>query len=147
VDRRQLGAAVFGKPEALARLNAIVWPEVETLARARFNDLRAAAAAAGTLSRPVVGVLEAALLIEAGWGDRLDELWMTHIADDEVIARLVARNGITPDAARLRLASQPPASARLAHATVVIDTSGAKDATKRLLDAQWRALLARLPTA
>lgn len=32
IDRRRLGALVFGKPDQLKRLTDIVWPEIKRLA-------------------------------------------------------------------------------------------------------------------
>lgn len=84
IDRRRLGARVFGAPAELAKLNSIVWPAVETLVHGELAKLAAArrlgaeavvsasgaadhpvepaATAAG--AKPVIGVIEAALLIE-----------------------------------------------------------------------------------
>lgn len=74
----------------------------------------------------------------------MDAVWVTHVPDEVVVARLVERNGLAPDAARARLAAQMPLAARLARAGVAVDTSGPKEATREALRAQWEALVSRL---
>jgi dephospho-CoA kinase len=74
----------------------------------------------------------------------MDAVWVTHVPDDVVVARLVERNGLAPDAARARLGAQMPRSARLARAGVAVDTSGPKEATREALRGHWEALVARL---
>ena len=59
IDRRKLGPIVFGDPEALRQLNAITHPKIYRLADESIRKL----AEEGR----EVAVLEAALLIEAGW--------------------------------------------------------------------------------
>ncbi|HEY8490008.1 MAG TPA: dephospho-CoA kinase, partial [Dehalococcoidia bacterium] len=67
IDRAKLGARVFGNPEQMKRLTDIVWPAIRELARERIEAERRR----GTR----VVVLEAAVLVEAGWFDLVDEVW------------------------------------------------------------------------
>lgn len=153
VDRKALGAAVFGSDEARARLQAIVWPATASLAVASFLSQAAAAPALAPGAPPRVGVLEAALLVEAGWDASVDEVWLcvpgldAGQADEEAVRRAVARSGgaMTEGAARARLAAQMPREALLRHPAVstVIDTSGPVEATRAAVLAAWAALLER----
>src|SRR5215212_1201600 len=93
IDRRQLASIVFADPDRLQQLNAIVWP----LTRRRIESLMAAQAEAGTR----VFVVEAPLLIEAGWRDLVDEVWLVTASRDVAVARLAAR-GLDPDAVAAR---------------------------------------------
>jgi dephospho-CoA kinase len=69
IDRAALGARVFGRPEQLRRLTDIVWPEIQRLAEAEI--------AAAHAERPdAIVVLDAAVLLEAGWGSLADEIWV-----------------------------------------------------------------------
>jgi phosphopantetheine adenylyltransferase/dephospho-CoA kinase len=42
IDRRALGSKVFGSPEKLARLNALVWPAIAALVNEELARLRKA---------------------------------------------------------------------------------------------------------
>ena len=56
----------------MATLQGIVWPEIRLLAEKRIHGL---AEEGGTKAV----VLEAAVLLEAGWDDMCDELWVVQI--------------------------------------------------------------------
>ena len=82
IDRPALSRIVFGHPEQLQRLNAITHPNVkqEILSRiARFRE-------EGNVS---VIALEAALLIESGYEEILDELWYVYVSEEIRIRRLM----------------------------------------------------------
>lgn len=55
----------------MARLQHIVWPEIRLLAERRIKGL-------GWKGTDSV-VLEAAVLLEAGWDDLCDELWVVQV--------------------------------------------------------------------
>jgi dephospho-CoA kinase len=144
IDRKKLGAQVFGQPEKLAKLNAIVWPEVERLAIRKLNSMLEDAATSQSSDAPRVGVIEAALLIEAGWAPKMDELWITYVPDEVALARIQERDGVTEEAALKRLRAQLPSTERLKFATVVIDTSGEKGVTRKIIEAEWQKLQERI---
>ena len=66
IDRKKLGELVFGNSESLLRLNQIMHPRMYDIVKAQLEDYR----------RQGVGVvvLEAPLLIEAGWTSLVDEV-------------------------------------------------------------------------
>ena len=113
IDRKALGATVFGKPEALDRLTGIVWPEIRRLAQAEIDGCTAK-----------IVVLEAAVLLEAGWQDLVDEVWVVVVDPEVAVERAVARGGLDAEAVRSRLAAQLSNDERKAHATRVIDNGG-----------------------
>lgn len=113
LDRKRLGAEVFGKPEALARLNAIVHPRVAELALAAF----AAHAAEGAT---LIGY-EVPLLVENGLHRVFRPVVVVAVDAATQLARLMARDGLDRTAAEARLASQLPLEARLAVADFVIE--------------------------
>jgi dephospho-CoA kinase len=116
VDRRKLGSVVFSDRNKLAKLNEITHPRIYRLAEERIAELAEAGADAV--------VLEAALLIEAGWTGLVTEVWVTVSPEERVIERLQARNGMTAEQAKARIAAQMPQAERTRHADVVIDNSG-----------------------
>lgn len=62
---------MFGNPSNMARLQGIVWPEIRLLAEERIEVL-------GREGAESV-VLEAAVLLEAGWDDLCDDLWVVQV--------------------------------------------------------------------
>ena len=130
IDRKVLGGKVFGDPEALDRLTGIIWPEIASLASAEFEAARSARPDA-----PIV--LEAAVLLEAGWEEMVDEVWVVVVDPDTAVARATARDGVDEAAVRKRIASQQSNDARRKKADVVIDNIGDEAALRAQLDSQW----------
>ena len=115
IDRARLGARVFGDPEQLTRLTAIVWPLARRLVETRAREQEAA----GTH----VLVVEAALLFEAEWQALFDEVWLVESPRDAVLQRLRDR-GIDGAEAERRLAAVTDASKARAQATRIIENDG-----------------------
>ena len=130
LDRAALGSRVFGDPEALGRLNAIVHPAVYTRSLERMQD--ALATAPGT-----VVIYDVPLLVEA----RLEDPWELIVLADAPAAvrerRLVTDRGMTEADAAARVASQVSDERRRAIADVVIDTTGTMADTQRQVDELW----------
>ena len=70
IDRRVLGGKVFGDPAKLKLLTDIVWPAIRDLAADEIQSVQSA-------EPERIIVLEAAVLLEAGWQDLVDEIWAT----------------------------------------------------------------------
>ena len=51
-------------------------------------------------------VMDAAVLLEAGWEDLADETWVVIVPPDTAVERAVARDGLDAEAVRKRIASQ-----------------------------------------
>lgn len=133
IDRQRLGARVFADPAELARLNAIVHPLIRDAVAARV-----ATAAGGP--RPVV--VEAALLIEAGWDGLVDEVWVVTARPEVITARLSAQRGLSAEAIAARMRAQLTDAARRARADVVIDNSDSLEALRATVERLWRERLA-----
>jgi dephospho-CoA kinase len=131
VDRARLGEAVFGKPEAFARLEAIVHPAV---AAARNAFLRAHHDA------PLV-VLDVPLLFEAGGWQTVDKIVVVSAPADEQRARVMRRPGMTAARFESILAKQLPDAEKRARADFVIATQGPLEATRAQVDAVIACLL------
>lgn len=135
LDRAALGAQVFGKPDALARLNAIVHPAVREESQRRFDE-------AASLDPRAVVVYDVPLLAEARGQDRWDLIVVAHAPAEVRLERLVSLRGHTREDAASRIASQVDDSARLAMADVVIDTAGDIAHTRAQADELWERLIA-----
>jgi len=114
IDRCKLGELVFNSPEALSSLDAIMRPIILEEVRSRLAELR------GKGTR--VAVLEAALLVEAGWEGLVDEVWVTTAPLDVIMKRLAAKKQWSPEQVRQRIAAQNPVSLQIKSADLVIDT-------------------------
>jgi dephospho-CoA kinase len=132
IDRKALGAKVFGAPEQRRRLEGIVWPWMRGQMEQRLAQLRADGV-------PVV-VLEAAVLIEAAWTDLVDEVWLVAVPPELARERIIERNGLTAEQADARIAAQLTNEQRARHATVVIENSGTLEELERRVDAEWQRI-------
>ena len=130
LDRRALGSKVFGDPAALKRLTDIVWPEIRRLADREITTVRETDADA-------IVVLEAAVLLEAGWQDAVDETWVVAVDRDVAAQRAMARDGLDESAVQARIDAQLSNGQRAAHADVVVDNSGTEAAMRARLDQEW----------
>lgn len=128
LDRERVAARVFKDAEARARLNAIVHPRIGALSLERIAQAQAS-------STPYV-VYEAPLLVETGSYRGLHALVVVATSPKVQLERVVARDGLTPDAAKARLDAQMPLRAKLAVADYVIQN----DAGIPELEAQVAAL-------
>ena len=86
LDRAELSARVFGDPNDLLRLNAVVHPSL--------GDAVARAAGEGTASGNRRVVIEAAVLFEIGADGLCDEVWFVDCPPEERIRRLRAGRGL-----------------------------------------------------
>jgi dephospho-CoA kinase len=136
LDRPALGAMVFGHPERLAALNALVHPAVRAESQRRFS-------AAFDDDPDAVVVYDVPLLAEARAGDAWDTVIVAHAPAEVRVRRLVDNRGSSEADARARVDSQASDEERLALADVVIDTSSTMDATRRQVDELWARLMSR----
>ncbi len=135
LDRKRLGAAIFGDAEKRRALNAITHPRIAVATQARLAELRAEGVP--------VAVYEAALLVENGIHHGLDGLIVVTCDEATQLARLIARDGYTEADARARIAAQAPNADKLAAATWVVDTSGPLADTKAELARVWEEILSK----
>ncbi len=132
IDRHKLGRKVFGNGEEMSRLNQIMHPRMFETVKQAIGQYRAK----GTR----VVVLEATLLIEAGWRPLVDEVWVTIAPEQIIIQRLRERSGLSEGEALARIRSQVPPQERLKHADVVIDTNCSLDDLKTEIQTLWEKL-------
>lgn len=112
VDRERLGAAVFGDPAALARLEAIVHPAVRA-AREAFLLEHAAAR---------LVVFDIPLLFEKGGVDEVDAVLVVSAPPAVQRSRVLARPGMTAERLAEILALQLPDADKRTRADYLIDT-------------------------
>jgi dephospho-CoA kinase len=133
LDRPALGARVFGDPDAVTRLNAIVHPAVRLESARRF-------AAAFAADPGAVVVYDVPLLVEARASDPWELIVVAHAPAEVRRRRLVELRGMSETDAAARISSQVSDDARLSVADVVIDTTGSIEDTLRQTDDVWAQL-------
>ncbi|MGW1994736.1 dephospho-CoA kinase [Embleya sp. NPDC001921] len=130
LDRPGLGRIVFGSPERLAALNAIVHP----LVGGRAAELTAAA------GEDAVLVNDVPLLAENDLAKLYDLVVVVDAAPETQLDRLVRLRGMPEADARARMAAQASRAQRLAVADVVIDNDGPLSALEPQVLALWERL-------
>lgn len=130
VDRPKLGAAVFGNPEKLRLLEAIVHPEVAEMRRAFLAD---------NSDAPLI-VFDIPLLYEKTGNHGLGAVAVVSAPAEVQRERVLARPGMTAEKFERILALQVPDAEKRARADYVIDTGLPLAQTR----AQVAALVAHL---
>jgi dephospho-CoA kinase len=133
IDRAKLGAIVFADAAARGRLNAIVHPLIGQELAARI-----AAARDDGYEGPVV--VEAAVLIEAGWRPLVDRLWVVSVDRETAVGRVVASRGVSRADVERRVDAQLSDAERRRMADLVIDNGGGLDALRAQVEAAWRGV-------
>lgn len=133
IDRRLLGAAVFADPARLRQLNTLVHPiiiaRVEELAeQCRVEDPRR------------VIVVDAALIFEAGIGNRFAKVIVAWCRAEQQLERLMAKAGVSREEAERRIAAQMPVAEKRRRADFEVDCSGSLEETRAQVEALYLEL-------
>ena len=133
INRKELGKIVFSDKSQMKKLTGIVWPciadEVRKLIESSDCDLI---------------VVEAAVMLEAGWQSLVDEVWVMTVSPVEAIKRLSSRNGLSDEDAKKRLQSQMTNTERCSSADLVICSDWEPEVTQGYLDRAWLGLQERM---
>lgn len=135
IDRAALAALVFGDPQRLERLNALVHPPV----KAREQAWLEAVAAEDPRG---IAVVEAAILVETGTYRNYDRLIVVVCNERIQLERAMARRGATLEDVQARLSRQMPLMQKKQFADYIIDTSGTPEDTLRQTGEVFAALRA-----
>lgn len=139
INRQSLGSIVFSDSDKLRLLNSILWPKIMKKIRERVLEVE---------TRGIkICVVEAALLLEAGWDEVVDEIWVSVIPEAEAIKRMNERNGLSESEAKKRLASQLSNKDRVHQANIVFSTLWEQAYTQKQVEKAWQGLQLRLKEA
>ena len=130
IDRKKLGAIVFGNQDRLNKLTSMVWPATFESIRAQLDGLRASGE-----KMPIV--VEAAILIEANWQPLCDEIWLVRASRQSIIDRIERQRGLKPAETEARIRAQLSDNERAKHASLVIDNDGSLDTLREVLKRVW----------
>ena len=98
LNRKKLGKVVFGEPGALHDLNRIVHPFVCAETRRLLDDARQ--------EEKKLAAVDAIALVESGLGKLCDVTIAVTAPEEARVRRLMAREGISEEYARLRMGAQ-----------------------------------------
>ncbi|EST13539.1 dephospho-CoA kinase [Sporolactobacillus laevolacticus] len=132
LDRRKLGTLVFQNSEKRALLDSLLHPLIRRQMLETLDHLERGGARVVFLDIP--------LLFENGLDTWADKTIVVSVTEDNQLKRLMARNSLTADQARARIASQMPLSEKVNRADAVIDNNGSIEDTEAQLNAllqQW----------
>ena len=120
IDRRILGAKVFGKPEEMNKLTTAIGSIADAVEGVIDEWNR-------TMSADEVAVLEAVNLVEAGYGQWCHQVWLFACDNDIARRRLAERNQYSDEEVEQRLASQRRWQDREPASDTVIFNNGTED--------------------
>ena len=136
IDRKKLGAIVFGSDDARKKLNSIVHPLMFKDIDYRIKEKRA-----DGFTKPIV--VEAAILIEANWLPLADEVWLIVTNKNAVIERVASQRGLSARDTEARIASQLSDAERRKYATLVIENDGSLEDLKIKVQQAWNRISGR----
>ena len=117
LDRKALGAEVFGDPQKLERLNGILHPIIKA------EMLKRAAEIEEQHPKDIV-IFDVPLLIESGWQDVADEVWLVSAPVEQRIRRIAMRDGLDEKQAMERISAQMTDEQKAKYADVIINNGG-----------------------
>ncbi|XP_055910640.1 bifunctional coenzyme A synthase [Eupeodes corollae] len=137
IDRVKLGSIVFSHPDELEKLNSIVWPELLVEVKRR---IKLAYESSGTK----IVVVEAAILLKAGWDTECHEVWSMIVSPEEAVRRVVERNNLSEEEARKRIANQVDNHTVVKKSNVVFSSEWSPDYTQKQAEKAWTMITTEL---
>ena len=116
LHRKKLGAIVFADPQALLDLNAITHAAVKAEVERRLE------------TAPALAAIDAIELFDSGLASLCDVTVAIVAPLEDRVRRLMARDSISEEYARARIAAQKDEAWFRAHCDAVLENNGGKDA-------------------
>lgn len=131
INRRSVAQIVFAPGNEAERqfLNGVSHPRIAARLEEQLAELRK--------SNCPAAILDAALLLEAGWDKLCDEIVYVGVPHEQRLARARTRGWDEAELAR-REATQLPLEEKKRRATQVIDNSGTLSDLEQQVDELWR---------
>ena len=124
IDRKKLAEIIFSDEKELEWVNSLVHPKVKEYIMDAIKKNK---------DRPYI-IIEAALLIEAGYTDICDKIWYIYTDKDTRIQRLLDNRGYTREKSEEIIANQLEDRIYREHSDYVIDNSNDIEDTKRQIN-------------
>lgn len=137
IDRKKLGAVVFGDAAKRKRLEEFTHPEIRQRQAAILAELI-------TEGFEGIAIFDAALLVETGGAKTMDRLVVVYADEATQLKRLRLREDVPEAEALQKIRSQMPLAEKVKQAHYVLDNSGTREETERRVREVHQALLADL---
>lgn len=135
VDRKVLGAKVFGKPDEMNKLTRAMGSITEAI-KGEIDKWRAELGAAQ------ICVMEAVNLMEPGYARWCDQTWLIGVDDDIARQRLIETRAMSEAEANQRLSAMVPLERRVPGADFVYKNNGTLDELRGAVNAELDRILA-----
>ncbi|XP_072502634.1 bifunctional coenzyme A synthase isoform X2 [Notamacropus eugenii] len=136
INRKILSSRVFGNKKELKKLTDIVWPVIAKISQEEINKAPA--------EGKTICVIDAALLLEAGWNNMVHEVWTVIVPEKEALRRIMERDGLSEAAAKSRLQNQMSNQQYVDQSHVVLSTLWEPHITRRQVEKAWTLLQERI---
>jgi dephospho-CoA kinase len=127
INRKKLGSIIFHNAVSRERLNAILHPKIIEEENRRSKQIQEQCGSS-------IIIVDAALMIEAGYHTRFDKLVVVHCKPELQLHRLMSRDSLDYEDAQARVDSQMPIAQKLKLADYIIETSGTYRQTRFQID-------------
>ena len=127
IDRNKMASAIFSDKELLLAVNAIIHPAVKEYILTEIQREK-------EILRYDFFFVEAALLIECGYGEYVDELWYIYASEDIRRERLKASRGYSDEKVSQIMNGQLKEDEFRNHCQIIIDNGSDFEMTKKQID-------------
>ena len=129
LDRKKLGAIIFGDEPKRLQLESILHPLIKTRTMQLISE-----------SEKAVVVYAVPLLVEANVDYPFEMIVTVEAGVENQIERLIHSRGLTATQAKERIQAQASRQEREARADFVVDSSGTHEQLARQVDALWEKI-------
>ena len=133
IDRKKLGEIIFSDAEERKVLNRITHPRILEQTASLLEEIE-------SKNSQSVAVIEAALLIEMGLQEYVDEVWVVVTDEEKQIERLRERSGLKYEEAVNRIRSQLSQEEKAANADKVLYNTRDEEFLRRQVVSLWYSL-------
>lgn len=130
LDRKALAGIVFSDESKRLILNGIIHPQVLKVLKERTHGEKA-------LNPDRMIVWDVPLLIEVGWVEYVDSVWLVTAPEQTRINRITARDGCTIKQAQSRICAQMSEEEKARFSNEIIDNGGSLEQLYQRVDALY----------
>jgi dephospho-CoA kinase len=131
LNRKTLGTIIFDDPVARKDLEAITHPMIR---QAMWDQMHQAEEA----YTDTLVVVDVPLLYESGLQSYFQKVMVVYVSEKVQRLRLMERDGLSLEAAELRLQAQIPIDQKKLLADIIIDNSGSLSDTEKQIQSFWQ---------
>ena len=106
INRKELGAIVFSDRNEMKKLEGIVWPYTKDAVLKQIDTIKSRWQRDYVIVKHAVIVVEAAMLLDAGWNGFCDGLWIVTTDPENALQRLAQTRSLTREEGQTRIDAQ-----------------------------------------